>query len=87
MHPVADYTLPRLNGLRLLLLSRMMWPEAPVLLLSADPIDLPLELKKQGASALILKPFDPQHLLQVLHEAISLTHEESSVDEMTSETS
>ena len=84
---MADYTLPRLDGVRLLLLSRMMWPEVPVLLLSADLADLPLTLKRQGASALVPKPFDPQGLLQALHEAISPAYEEYPADHMTTEAS
>ena len=84
---MADYTLPRLDGVRLLLLSRMMWPEVPVLLLSADLADLPLTLKRQGASTLVPKPFDPQGLLQALHEARSLAYEEYPADHMTTEAS
>ncbi|MCE3222415.1 MAG: putative Response regulator, CheY-like [Nitrospira sp.] len=68
---VAEYSLPRLDGVRLLLLSRMMWPEVPVVLLSADLTDLPLTLQKQGASALVPKPFAPQELLQALAEAVA----------------
>ncbi|MEP7153448.1 MAG: response regulator [Nitrospira sp.] len=84
---MADCSLPRLDGVQLLLLSRMMWPEIPVLLLSADLHELPEPLKRQGASALVPKPFDPHNLLQALHEAISLAYAEHSAGHMTSEAS
>lgn len=73
---MADYTLPRLDGMRLLLLSRMMWPEVPVLLLSADLTDVPLSLKKQGACALIAKPLDSGELLERLQAATSSAYAE-----------
>ena len=84
---MAEYTLPRLDGVRLLLLSRMMWPEIPVLLLSADLTELPPTLKRQGASALVSKPFDSQCLLQALHEALSLAYAEYPVHHISSEVS
>ena len=84
---LADYSLPRLDGVRLLLLSRMMWPEVPVLLLSADLTDLPLALRKQGASALVPKPFGPQELLETLQSAMSPASVEDIADLLPSEAS
>ncbi len=81
---ISDYHMPRLDGEQFLLLSRLTWPEVPVLLLSADLTELPLTLKRQGASALVPKPFDPHSLLQALHEAISLAYAEYPADHMTS---
>ena len=45
---MAEYTLPRLDGVRLLLLSRMMWPEIPVLLLSAHTAHEPVPQSEPG---------------------------------------
>jgi len=84
---LADYSLPRLDGVRLLLLSRMMWPEVPVLLLSADLTDLPQTLKKQGVSALVPKPFGPQELLEALQAAMSPASAEDTADLLPSEAS
>ena len=84
---LAEYTLPRLDGVRLLLLSRMMWPDVPVLLLSADLADLPLALQRQGASTRVSKPFYPQCLLDTLQEAILLANAEYPANHMTSEVS
>ena len=73
---MADCSLPRLDGVRLLLLSRMMWPNTPVLLLSADLHELPESLRRQGAGVLVQKPFDPPNLLQAVHRATSLAYAE-----------
>jgi CheY-like chemotaxis protein len=78
---IADYTLPRLDGVRLLLLSRMMWPEIPVMLLSADLTDVPLSLKKQGACALVAKPLDSGKLLERLQAATSPAYAEAAADQ------
>jgi CheY-like chemotaxis protein len=71
---MADCSLPRLDGVRLLLLSRMMWPDTPVLLLSSGLHELPESLQRQGAGVLVQKPFDPPRLLQAVHKATSLAY-------------
>ena len=81
---ISDYHMPRLDGEQLLLLSRLMWPEVPVFLLSGELTELPLTLQKQGASMLLPKPFDPQHMLQALHESVSLGYAGDSAGHMTS---
>ena len=75
---MADCSLPRLDGVRLLLLSRMMWPNTPVLLLSADLHELPESLQRQGAGVLVQKPFHPPNLLQAVHRATSLAYADPS---------
>ena len=67
---VADYRMPRLDGEQFLLLSRLMWPQTPTVLLSAEHTDLPVILKMQGACALVPKPFDSQGLLRTLQSAV-----------------
>lgn len=67
---VADYRMSRLDGEQFLLLSRLMWPQTPTVLLSAEHADLPVMLKMQGACALVPKPFDSQGLLQALQAAV-----------------
>ena len=70
---VADYRMSRLDGEQFLLLSRLMWPQTPTVLLSAEHADLPVMLKMQGACALVPKPFDSQGLLQALQAAVEAT--------------
>lgn len=74
---IADCGMPRLDGVRLLLLSRMMWPQIPVLLLSAELMELPELVREQGLCALIPKPFDPQDLLRTLQDTLSYMPEQS----------
>lgn len=84
---MADCAMPRLDGVRLILLSRMMWPQIPVLLLSAEFLELPELVKKQGLCALISKPFDPQDLLRTLHEALALASEQHPAGQWAAEVS
>ena len=84
---ISDYRMPRLDGEQFLLLSRVMWPEVPVLLLSAELTKLPPTLEGQGNIVLLAKPFAPQRLLQRLHALISLTDAAYPVEEMTAQAS
>ena len=84
---ISDYRMPRLDGEQFLLLSRVMWPEVPVLLLSAELTKLPPTLEGQGNIVLLAKPFAPQRLLQRLHALISLTDADYPVEEMTAQAS
>lgn len=84
---ISDYRMPRLDGEQFLLLSRLMWPDVPVLLLSGDLTELPLTLQRQGASTLVLKPFDPQRLLQALQESVSRVYAELPLDHLASKVS
>ena len=84
---IVDCATPRLDGVRLLLLSRMMWPQIPGLLLSAEFMELPELVQKQGMCALIPKPFDPQDLLRTLQETLSWASEQSAAGHMAAEAS
>lgn len=67
---VVDYRMPLLDGEQFLLLSRLMWPQTPTVLLSAEHTDVPVILNMQGTCAFVPKPFDSQGLLQVLQSAM-----------------
>ena len=84
---ISDYRMPRLDGEQFLLLSRVMWPEVPVLLLSAELTKLPPTLEGQGNIVLLAKPFAPQRLLERLHAVISLTDAAYPVEQMTAQAS
>ncbi len=66
---MADYSLPYLDGTRFLLVCRELWPDTPVILLSAELPDLPESIERQGVFALVSKPFETVRLLQVVHDA------------------
>ena len=82
---ISDFRMPRLDGEQFLLLCRLMWPDVPVLLLSADLREVPPSLKQHGASTLVSKPFSPQSLLQAVHEILVLPHTDYAVEHNTSQ--
>jgi CheY-like chemotaxis protein len=84
---ISDFHMPRLDGEQFLLLCRLMWPDIPVMLLSAELSELPQSLKQQGAHILITKPFSPQTLLQALHESVSLSDRDRTSERITSKAS
>ncbi|MBA5870942.1 MAG: response regulator [Nitrospira sp. CR2.1] len=70
---VADYRMPRLDGEQFLILSRLMWPQIPTILLSAELRDVPGRLSLHGPCAFLEKPFDSQRLVGVVREALEMT--------------
>ena len=84
---ISDFHMPRLDGEQFLLLSRLMWPDIPVVLLSAELRELPASLKQQGARILISKPFSPQMLLQTLYESVSVPDNAHASERITSKAS
>ncbi len=84
---ISDFHMPRLDGEQFLLLSRLMWPDIPVVLLSAELRELPASLKQHGARILVSKPFSPQVLLQALHESVSCPHSDQAPERLVSKAS
>ncbi|MBX3124232.1 MAG: response regulator [Nitrospira sp.] len=84
---ISDFHMPRLDGEQFLLLCRLMWPDIPVVLLSAELLELPASLKQQGARILVSKPFSPHMLLQALHESLSLPESEQASDRIATKAS
>ena len=66
---VTDYHLPRMSGRELLLLSKVVWPNTPVIVLSCDGNDLADNIIDLGAFASVRKPYEPQLLLEQLQSA------------------
>jgi CheY-like chemotaxis protein len=66
---VTDWDMPRLNGSEFIALSRILWPDTPVIIVSAHAVH-PGDGVHRQAFAWIQKPYEPQELLQVLHTAV-----------------
>ncbi len=66
---VTDYRMPRLNGLELLFLSLVAWPEVPVIMISGES-DLAEFALGAGAFAWIRKPFESSFLLDMVDAAV-----------------
>lgn len=66
---ITDYHMPRLNGMELLSLSRIFWPNTPVVMISGDQPDSPAMVTQQGAYAWIRKPYDTWFLLETIRDA------------------
>jgi DNA-binding NtrC family response regulator len=68
---VTDYLMPRLNGLYLLGISRMVWPEMPVVLISGEGGEASRRALRLGAYAWIAKPCDPDDFRAVVRRALN----------------
>jgi CheY-like chemotaxis protein len=78
---VTDWNMPRLNGADFLSLSRILWPDIPVIIVSAYAAPS-REGIPRGAFAWLIKPYKREEILQVLRLAAhttALRHREQSV--------
>jgi len=77
---VTDWHMPRLSGADFLSLSRILWPDIPVIIVSAYAAPS-LEGIPRGAFAWLIKPYKREELLQVLRMPVQTTahrHQEQS---------
>jgi DNA-binding response OmpR family regulator len=75
---IADYDMPRMNGLQFLALSRTLWPTTPVVVVSGDLSDEIAKLVMQrGAFTWLHKPYEMALVLEILRAAVRQPAEES----------
>lgn len=68
---ITDVVMPHLTGLQVLELAKRHSPDAQVLLISAyTSRNMVAEAMAKGACGMIEKPFDNQHLLSAVREAL-----------------
>lgn len=66
---LTDFEMPRRNGLDLLSFARVICPDLPVIIMSAQTRAVKDRVIEQGAYACIEKPFDSRYLLDLVHAA------------------
>jgi len=67
---LTDFHMPHMNGLQLLHLIHNQWPGTPVIILSGDPLCSAWMIGLAGPYTWITKPYDAQHLLDVIGSAV-----------------
>lgn len=80
---IVDSDIPGLSGLEFYEFSRMVWPETPVILLSADLNNSTEYADVYGVVACIGKPYEASMLLSVLRTATQLGSADQTTFPMT----
>ncbi len=69
---VTDYQMPGMNGLQLMSLAKILWPNTPVVMLSGEQSEEIMDSAMQGGAFTWLhKPYEREVLLQILRMAIA----------------
>lgn len=75
---VTAHHMPHINGFRLALLGRLLWPDTPMILLSGNDQSLSETAEQGGASGSLRKPYIFGELLDLMENAIQLTRKRRS---------
>jgi DNA-binding NtrC family response regulator len=69
---VIAHDMPHVNGFRLVLIGRLVWPDTPMILLSKDDASLSEMVEQGGAYGSLRKPYEFCELLELMRNAIQL---------------
>jgi two-component system chemotaxis response regulator CheY len=75
---ITDYRMPRLDGMEFLSLSRIEWPDTPVVMVSGENPDMLEAAVRQGAYAWLHKPYEPAILIETVRDAARASQERHS---------
>lgn len=68
---VVDIKMPGMDGIELLKLSKEMFPDLPILVMTAyASVDTAVQAMKDGAFDYIVKPFDPENVSHIIKRAV-----------------
>ncbi|MCP3058467.1 sigma-54 dependent transcriptional regulator [Myxococcus sp. K38C18041901] len=68
---VSDVRMPGMDGMQLLAEMGRLWPDVPVILITAHgTVPLAVEAMKAGAADFVLKPFDREEILFTIRKAL-----------------
>lgn len=67
---ISDYHMPRFNGMQLLAMCRLLWPETAVVIVSGEDSDWTERAIRGGAHAWARKPYKRTQLITVVRQAI-----------------
>ena len=69
---VSTHRMPQINGFRLILMGRLVWPDTPMILLSGNDTSLSETVEQGGAYGYLRKPYIFGELLDLIGNAIKL---------------
>lgn len=72
---ITDSSMPRLDGMEFLSVSRVVWPDTPVILVSGGRLDLSATAVQRGAHAWVHKPYEPSMLLEIVLDAAHMSED------------
>jgi len=75
---VSAHHMPHINGFRLALLGRLVWPDTPMILLSGNETSMSETVEQGAAYCSLRKPYVFSELLELMETAIQLTRRHRS---------
>lgn len=75
---VTAHHMPHINGFRLVLMGRLVWPDTPMILVSGNDSNLSEMAEQGGASGSLRKPYIFGELLGLMENVIQLTRRRRS---------
>lgn len=75
---ISAHHLPQINGFRLVLMARLVWPDTPMILLSGNDTSLSEAVEKGGPYGSLRKPYHFSELLKLMKNSIELSRKHRS---------